>query len=344
MGARKNGKRLVAAVGEILALLVTMLLMMNSRSSASPYPTLPIPVSGLQGTGILSTASPSTPGAPSTQELAFVSIINERAAIFLVDSDGSNVRRLTDGQADDKMPSWSPDGQKIVFDSNRDNSAGDTKLQTEIYSMNADGTEQRRLTRNGYNDFAPVWSPDGRTILFVSDRDGRFQIYKMNTDGTGQRRLAVSDYYDAEPAWSPDGRFVAFSSDRTGSFQIHIMQADGSNVRQLTEGDREHEAGNPSWSPDGKFIVFIGGNYHDFFAIYIMDASGKNQRPLTERNGEAYHPVWSPDGKWIAFSWQVESKVVVKLMNPDGLAVRYLVQFFGEYPAWRPHPKDSMTK
>ena len=140
-----------------------------------------------------------------------------------MNADGSGVTRLTDNDADDWSPAWSPDGRRIAFDSNRD---GDF----EIYVMNADGSGVTRLTDNDADDWSPAWSPDGRRIAFDSDRDGDFEIYVMNADGSGVTRLTDNDADDWSPAWSPDGRRIAFDSNRDGDFEIYVMNADGSGI------------------------------------------------------------------------------------------------------------------
>ena len=96
----------------------------------------------------------------------------------------------------DFSPTWSPDGSRIAFDSERDGNL-------EVYVMNADGTGQTRLTDNPAADGVPAWSPDGSRIAFMSNRDGDYEIYVMNTDGSGQTRLTVNSAADVAPAWSP---------------------------------------------------------------------------------------------------------------------------------------------
>ena len=110
--------------------------------------------------------------------------------------------------------------------------------------MNADGSGLRRLTRNPASDSAPAWSPDGRKIAFVSNRDGTYEVYVMNADGSEQHALAArtvggrGPYIgevaapDDAPAWSPDGRKIAFVSDRDGTYEVYLMNADGSRQQQ----------------------------------------------------------------------------------------------------------------
>ncbi|NIO48958.1 MAG: DUF5050 domain-containing protein [Candidatus Aminicenantes bacterium] len=110
---------------------------------------------------------------------------------------------------------------KIAFQSNRDGS-------WEIYVMNADGSEQKRLTNNHTGGVSPSWSPDGKKIAFQSDRDENREIYVMNADGSEQKRLTNNRANDLYPSWSPDGKKIAFFSDRDGNWEIYVMNADGS--------------------------------------------------------------------------------------------------------------------
>jgi Tol biopolymer transport system component len=136
-----------------------------------------------------------------------------------------------------------------------------------------------------------AWSPDGSSIAFNSERDGRREIYVMNADGTNQRRLTMSG--GSSPSWSPDGRSIAFDnffgliSESSG---IYVMNSDGSNPRKI------HNLGSwPRWSPDGTRIVF------DDQHLFLMNSDGTDVVQLTTGNGREWVPEWSADSQQIAF-------------------------------------------
>ena len=105
----------------------------------------------------------------------------------------------------------------------------------EIYVINADGSGERRLTRNPGNDFGSAWSPDGRKIAFGRGAGGHSeQIYVMNADGSGQRRLTRLAAYNSVLAWLPDGKIAFVSFHGPNDFEIYVMNADGSGLRNLT--------------------------------------------------------------------------------------------------------------
>ena len=262
---------------------------------------------------------------PATrQQIAFASDRDGDAAIYIMDTDGGNVRQLTDEPGAD----WSPDGTQIAFQSDRD---GDY----EIYVMDADGGNVRQLTDDPGWDGSPVWSPDGTRIAFRSDRDGDYEIYVMDADGGNVRQLTDDPWWDWDPDWSPDGTRIAFRSDRDGDYEIYVMDADGGNVRQLT--DDPWWDWDPDWSPDGTRIAFSSNRDGDY-DIYVMDTDGGNVRQLTDDPWWDWDPDWSPDGTRIAFSSNRDGDGDIYVMDTEGGNVRQLTDDPGwdGYPAWSP--------
>jgi WD40-like Beta Propeller Repeat len=165
----------------------------------------------------------------------------------------------------------------------------------EIYSMDADGGNQTRLTHDPVLapafDVAPAWSPDGSKLAFTSDRNGNSDVYVMAADGGNQTRLTNNPASDSFPAWSPDGSTIAFTSYRDGNGNVYVMDADGGNPTPLTSDASDDF--DPAWSPDGAKIAFTSlrdGN-HD---VYVMDANGGNQTRLTNDPGKDSEPDWQP--------------------------------------------------
>ena len=195
---------------------------------------------------------------------------------------------------------------KIAFISARDGNS-------EIYVMNADGTEQKRLTNNDGDDGPFSWSPDGSKICYVSEQVGFVGVYIMDADGTHQKLLTqIRDNEETKPVWSSDGRKIAFSAYAETSYEIQVMNADGTNLTNLT-----HSPGNdfdPTWSPDGSHIAFvIQDSLLDgsrFGAVCIMNADGTGidtvhsvtcSPPVHDGCGIFRSTLWSPVDDAVAY-------------------------------------------
>ena len=306
------------------------------------------------GSGLAKVAQGSLPSwSPDGRRVAFVSGTGTSRDIFAISADGSDQTNLTDNPFDDYNPSWSPDGKRIAFVSSRDAPwiltpvpgregvpypSGDYGVQ-QIYVMNADGSDQTRLTENksgAEGDIAPDWSPDGSRIAFISTRGGSRQVYVMNADGSNQTGLTSvaegSSLYDAH--WSPDGTRIAFNSSG-----VSVMSADGSAVTRLATGL------DAVWSPDGRRLAFhssrscyIDGGGPSEIAAVNADGTGLSQ--LTEASCEQMvadsSPTWSPDGQYIAFA----RSSAIYVMRADGSNQRALHRPEGAISglAWSPVP------
>jgi Tol biopolymer transport system component len=215
---------------------------------------------------------------------------------------------------------------KIAFISTRDGNA-------EIYVMNADGTDQKRLTQNDAEDGSFSWSPDGSKICYVSEQPGLVGICVMDSDGTNHKLLAqVRDNEETKPVWSRDGRKIAFSAYAGTSYEIQVMDADGTNLTNLT-----HSPGDdfdPTWSPDCSHIAFVtqdslldGSLYR---AVCIMNADGsgidtvysiKCLPPITDGCITLRSTLWSPA--------DVAEEKVVYVERIHGSSYAYILEVHG---------------
>jgi Tol biopolymer transport system component len=202
--------------------------------------------------------------------------------------------QLTHNGADDSVPDWSPDGEKITFASTRDGNWEIYLMDVNDAIQDPENAQVRRLTNHEGDDLSPVWSPDGTQIAFASDRDGDWEIYAMRTDGTDLRQLTDDTSIESKPSWSPDGAKIAFDSGRGYERDIYVMDSDGANQERLVQA----AGGWPAWSPDGTRIAYfdrVDGNPE----IYVVDVDGTNRTRLTQNSTDDWEPSWSPDGEWL---------------------------------------------
>ena len=200
------------------------------------------------------------------------------------------------------------EGCRIAFVSTRDGN-------NEIYSMSADGTDQRRLTNNAADDNDSSFSRDGSKITFSSTRDGNAEIYVMNADGTGQTRLTNNGASDIQPSFSADGSKIAFVSQRDGQNEVYVMNANGTSQTRLT--NQLADDLSPSFSTDGSKITFVSSRDGNL-EIYVMDANGTGQVRLTNNPAFDLKPSFSPDGTKILFTSNRDIRFQNYLMNADG--------------------------
>ncbi|HTY18837.1 MAG TPA: DPP IV N-terminal domain-containing protein [Myxococcota bacterium] len=161
----------------------------------------------------------------------------------------------------------------------------------EIFVVDADGRNPRRLTHDPAIDVSPTWSPDGKRIAFVSDRAGSPNIYVMNDDGSNVKRLTFDGGYNAAPAWSPDGRWIAYEVRVGGQFDIWLIDPEGQTNAPLVTHPKSDE--NPTWAPDGRKLAFASTR-RGRSDIYSIDVDGENLRRLTDGAGDNKMPSWGP--------------------------------------------------
>ncbi|MBN2007216.1 MAG: PD40 domain-containing protein [Anaerolineae bacterium] len=309
---------------------------------------------------LMLSACAQSAGAP-VSGMAFVSDRDGNQEIYVMQADGSNVRRLTDAASVDADPAFSPDGRQIAFRSRRDGTS-------DIFVMGSDGSQPRNLIQDdedhAYDESDPVWSPDGQTLAFITPRFyttvllttvingaeiAKYQAATMPvTGGADSIELLGAVISDQRSlAWSPDGRFIVLSSlashmirnvdDDPLPYNLSLFERETGNVRVITDhhGNNTH----PAWSHNGRFLAFQSSATGDL-DIYVLEVESGALTNLTQNPAEDKHPCWSPDDAAIAFATDRDGNNEIYVINADGSGLRNLTQNPADdiSPSWSPVP------
>lgn len=258
-------------------------------------------------------------------------VIASTILLLITTCDPGLITVMNDSPFENAYPYWSPDGRKIVFQSNMNGNR-------DIYVMNVNGTNLVQLTTSTGMDMMPSWSPDGTKIAFVSNRDERSQVqdlegntevYIMNADGTDQRNVSNHPGRDIHPNWSADSRHIIFNSTRANTnsvmthqfedFDLYETNVVTGSIKRITN-DRMTDT-YASFSPDGTKIVSRRVIEEDNSEIFLMNRNGSEAVNITNTPAFDGWPTWSPDGKYLLFSSDRSGNFNLYRMKPDGSEV-----------------------
>jgi TolB protein len=273
-------------------------------------------------------AAAGTAGIAATR-LAFV----QNGRVYRVDADGTEVVALTQGGTGSFSATWAPDGHRVVY---TEFTRGLGRLV--VHDVASGQRDVVPPTTESLN-FAPAWSPDGKTLAFSRSNEEGTQVYAYNlAEHCCLQRLTAGRFSDnLSPTFSPDGRRLAFASTRAGTPQIYAMSVDGTGQELFAPFDYGVTGSSyaPEWSPDGLHLAFhrdVAGS----FQIFVMDVASRTVRQLTSA-GRNEDPTWAPDGRHLAFVSTRTGTRQLWVMDMDTGRVRQLTRLDGtRLPSWSP--------
>jgi TolB protein len=311
-----------------------------------------VPRAFLLAAGLMVAESALWAGDLEGQKLLVTSVRTGDTEVFIADpttGDMLNVSRSPNSE--DRYPCWSPDGKRICFMSDREGT-------TNLWLMNADGSDQRRLNRTPAVCYMPSWqeTPKGERIVFGKHGD-QPEMASIAPDGSDEQILGVGH----DPTLSPDGKLITYTGHVEGGVAVFVMDYDGGHKRRVVQETSAVGATFPNWSPDSARLVysFPAG---DALELFIINLDGAGRRQLTQFDGSSVctPSAWSPDGNWISFRrtderyWSNKERMLkiyaekpadkrpVWIIHPDGTgaraieSLRYQMAIDGSRASWKP--------
>jgi TolB protein len=269
--------------------------------------------------------------APPAFELVYERTVGGNQDLYVVGADGRE-RRLTDDPAVDALPRWTPDGEVVVFTSDRGG-------QWQIYEVPATGGKARRLRTNAYREWQAEPSPNGKWVAYLSNQEGPEALFVVHRRTGEERRLVVHGRRTGlgNPSWSADSARIVFSTNWAKGFGIHVVDVATGEERPLT---RAHKTGcEPRFHPDGKRILYVRrGGQSDHSRLVEHDLATGREKTLVGWPALNYNPAYSPDGSEIAFTSNITGEwQVYRQRLPDGRSWRVTHgPGFARSPDYRP--------
>ena len=222
--------------------------------------------------------------SPDSRRLAYVSFEGDRSSIFIQTLRTGNRVQVSSRAGVNGAPAFSPDGRKLVV------TLSDADGNLDIYTLDINSRQTKRITTHRAIDTEGSWSPDGSYIYFTSDRSGGPQIYRVSANGGSAERVTFEGGYNARPRLSPDGEKLAMVHLVNGNYRIAVMDVKRKDVLVLSAGSQDE---SPSFAPNSDTLIYAtrpGRNG----VLESVTADGLIRQRLASGDGDVREPVWSP--------------------------------------------------
>lgn len=223
--------------------------------------------------------------SPNGRQLAYVSFEARKPTVYVHEVATGKRRLVANFKGSNSAPAWSPDGKTLALTLSRDGGS-----QLNLLDVSAVGSEPRRIAQSSAIDTEPVFTPDGRSLYFVSDRGGSPQIYRVALSGGNPERVTFGGTYNISPALSPDGRWLAYVSRINGAFKLHVMELASGNATAITDTTADER---PSFSPNSRMLIYAT-QQQGKEALMTSTLDGKIKARLSGQNGDLREPNWGP--------------------------------------------------
>src|SRR6266446_380450 len=222
--------------------------------------------------------------SPDGTRMAYVSFQNKKPILFVQNLSASKQPApVANYRGSNSAPAWSPDGKQLAAVLTKDGTS-------QIYLMNADGTNLRRVTFSDAIDTEPFFTPDGQSIYFTSDRGGSPQIYRMPAKGGEAVRVTFEGDYNVSPRLSPEGKTLVYVSRNDGRFQVMAMDLGTRQIQTLTDGYRDE---SPTFAPNGRMILYAT-DVDNRGVLAAVSSDGRFRQRLSVQAADVREPSWGP--------------------------------------------------